>query len=162
MDQELLEERAEDPRLRHPYFDGVEDMIASWVWHLADASPSREPRHQLPDGSGRRCNLLGATPDHGMLVVPYLRLNAGLPGWGIELLVAFIDLLIQDVVSRVWDRGGRTAVLAYLAPFELPPEDLEEAIVDDMVFLGRVAVEVTEEVLRQGDRLRSLAASFGR
>jgi hypothetical protein len=162
MDRNLLEERAEDPRLGHPYFDGVEDMIASWAWHLADASPCGEPLHQLQDGKGRRCALLGATSDYGVLVVPELRLHAGLPGWGAELLAAFIDLLVQDVVSRVWDRGGPTAVLAYLAPFELPAEDLEAATVDDMVFLGMVAVEVTGEVLRHGGRLRSLAASFGR
>lgn len=162
MDHDLLEESAEDPRMGHPYFDGVDEMIASWVWHLADATPSGELLQQPDDGTAKRYDLHGGAPEHGELVVPALQLPAGLPGWWGDLLEAFIDLLIQDVVSRVWDRGGPTAVIAYLARFEQSAEDLEAAIRDDMFFLGMVAYDVTCEVLCRGDRLRSIATSFGR
>jgi hypothetical protein len=158
MDADDLEDRVGDPRLGHPYFGGVDEMVTAWAWHLLDAEPAAALRRPAHDGASRRYDLLGAAPEMGELVVPRLRLPEDLPGWCGELLVCFVDVLIQDQVARIWDGGGPAAVTAHLAGHDLAPDALRAATVDDMVFLGMVAMEVMVEVLDARDRILAIAA----
>lgn len=159
VERDDLEERADDPRLGSPYFEGgVDEMVTAWAWHLLDAEPAAPVARPADDGSSRRTRMYGAAPEMGQVIVPRLALPEDLPAWCIELLVCFVDVLIQDAVARIWDGGGPTVVTRHLARYDLSPEVLRSAIADDMFFLGMVATEVTQEMVNAGDRIRALAA----
>jgi hypothetical protein len=159
VDADELETRADDPRLGCPYFDGgVDEMVTTWAWHLLDAAPAVPAPRLVDDGADRRTQLHGAAPEMGELIVPTLRLPADLPAWCTELLVSFVDLLVQDVVARIWDGGGPVAVTEHLERYELSTEKLSWAVNDDMFFLGMVAMEVMYDVLDAGNLLRAIAA----
>ena len=158
MDPDELQDRADDPRLGHPYFEGgVDDMLAAWARHLFEPEIPGPDVRPADDGFARRTQLLGAAPEMGELIVPTLNLPQHLPTWCSELLVCFVDILINDDVARIWDAGGPAAVTHHLARYDLSPDELRSAAVDDMFFLGMVAMEVLARVKDAGDRIRAIA-----